>query len=73
MSQAVSPSVRRSNIRRAIFAFDLVILLAPPIHWFFSSGSGVMSVWYFLGSNALVTLSLFALWMTGSKDEEATP
>ncbi|MFC8039865.1 hypothetical protein ACFUOZ_10975 [Paenarthrobacter sp. NPDC057355] len=69
MSLVVSASDRRRYIRRAIFAFDLLILLAPPIHWFFGNG-GAMSVWYFLGANALVTLSLFALWMTSNKEEE---
>ncbi|MCW3767361.1 MULTISPECIES: hypothetical protein [Paenarthrobacter] len=70
MSQVMLSSDRRSHIRRAIFAIDLLVLLAPPVHWFFSDGRNAMSVWYFLGANALVTLSLFALWMTSNKDEE---
>ena len=58
----------RARLRRAIFAADLVILLAPPIHWLFS---GQSAFWYFLVANALVTLSLFALWATNSDEEDA--
>ncbi|WP_120522396.1 hypothetical protein [Arthrobacter celericrescens] len=58
---------RRARLRRAIFAFDVLILLAPPMHWFFSGGQSAF--WYFLASNALVTLSLFALWKTIGTDE----
>lgn len=50
---------------------DILLLLAPPVHWLFSHGQS--SVWYFLVANAVVTLSLFGLWMTRDIDEEETP
>ncbi len=50
---------------------DILLLLAPPVHWLFSDGQA--TIWYFLVANALVTLSLFGLWMTRDADEEATP
>ncbi|MEV4954416.1 MULTISPECIES: hypothetical protein [Paenarthrobacter] len=71
MSQAVLTSDRRSTIRRTIFVIDILLLLAPPVHWLF--GDGQSTIWYFLVANALVTLSLFALWFTRDTDEEATP
>jgi|GEM_PF-2086213 len=58
----------RTRLRRAIFAADLIILLAPPVHWLFS---GQSAFWYFLVANALVTLSLFALWATSSEEGAA--
>ncbi|MFE4194855.1 hypothetical protein ACFRJ9_03235 [Paenarthrobacter sp. NPDC056912] len=70
MSQAVLTSDRRSNIRRTIFVIDILLLLAPPVHWLFSEGQS--TIWYFLVANALVTLSLFGLWMTRDTDEEET-
>ena len=59
---------RRKRVARAIFAVDLVILLAPPVHWLFAKGGNTSSLWYFLAANALVTLSLFALWLTARTD-----
>lgn len=59
----------RARLRRAIFAADLIILLAPPVHWLFSGGQSAF--WYFVAANALVTLSLFALWASSSDEGEA--
>lgn len=59
---------RRSQLRRMIFVIDLLLLLAPPMHWIFSGGH--TAFWYFLVANALVTLSLFALWAVNGKEEE---
>lgn len=59
---------RRSQLRRVIFVIDLLLLLAPPMHWIFSGGH--TAFWYFLVANALVTLSLFALWAVSGKEEE---
>jgi len=50
---------------------DILLLLAPPVHWLFADGQS--TIWYFLVANALVTLSLFALWFTRDTDDEATP
>ncbi|MCZ9884485.1 hypothetical protein [Arthrobacter sp. B2a2-09] len=70
MSTPALTSDRRSEVRRTIFVIDLLLLLAPPVHWLFSNGQS--SVWYFLVANALVTLSLFALWKaSGNEGEEA--
>jgi hypothetical protein len=71
MSQAVLTSDRRSHVRRTIFVVDILLLLAPPVHWLFSNGQS--TIWYFLVANALVTVSLFGLWITRDTDEEATP
>lgn len=49
---------------------DILLLLAPPVHWLFSDGHS--TIWYFLVANALVTVSLFGLWMTRDTDEEVT-
>ncbi|MGO4145123.1 hypothetical protein AB4Y77_08570 [Paenarthrobacter sp. YAF11_1] len=70
MSQAVLTSDRRSHIRRTIFVVDILLLLAPPVHWLFSDGQS--TIWYFLVANALVTLSLLGLWMMRDADEEET-
>ncbi|MFK0039795.1 hypothetical protein ACIQTW_08120 [Paenarthrobacter sp. NPDC090517] len=71
MSHAVLTSDRRSTIRRTVFVIDILLLLAPPVHWLFADGQS--TIWYFLVANALVTLSLFALWFTREIDDEATP
>ncbi len=49
---------------------DILLLLAPPVHWLFSDGQS--TIWYFLVANALVTLSLLGLWMMRDADEEET-
>ncbi len=67
-SLSVPATERRSRLRRAIFVADLLILLAPPVHWLFS---GQSAFWYFLVANALVTLSLFALWAKSSDEGES--
>lgn len=72
MTMTALASHRRSRLRRTIFVIDILLLLAPPVHWLFSAGPSVSALWYFLGANGLVTLSLFALWLTRPEDEEAT-
>lgn len=66
MSTPVLTSDSRSHVRRTIFVVDFLLLLAPPVHWLFSDGQS--SVWYFLVANALVTLSLFALWKASGNE-----
>lgn len=70
MSANSSLEVRKRTARRAILTFDLLLLLLPPIYWAAGAGDNVLSLWYFLGGNLIVTLSLFVLWALRERDEE---
>lgn len=49
---------RRPVLIRVIVLLDFVLLLFPPFHWWFGAGNVTVSLWFFLGTAALVTLSL---------------
>lgn len=49
---------RRTLAIRALAVVDFLLLLLPPVHWMFASGSATASLAYFLGSGAFVVLSL---------------
>ena len=71
MSENSAIEARKRAARRAILVFDLVLLLFPPIYWAAGSGDNTLSLWYFIGGNLIVTLSLFALWaLRENSDEE---
>ena len=70
MSEITTVEARKRTARRAILIFDLVLLLFPPIYWAAGSGDTTLSLWYFIGGNLLVTLSLFVLWALRERDDE---
>lgn len=43
---------------KLIVALDFIVLLTPPLHWYFGNGNAVFALSYFIGSSVLVTLSL---------------
>ncbi|GAS91669.1 hypothetical protein [Mycolicibacterium brisbanense] len=46
----------------AILVFDFLVLLAPPLHWYFGNGKAVTAVGYFLVANLVVVASLFVMY-----------
>jgi|GEM_PF-5172714 len=70
MNQLSAVDARKRNARRAILAFDLVLLLFPPVYWLAGAADSVASLWYFLGGNLLAVLSLFALWALREEDAD---
>ncbi|HKT56900.1 MAG TPA: hypothetical protein VJR25_09015 [Microbacterium sp.] len=60
MSHPALAPTTRGRARVVILVVDFVLVLFPPLQWAIAPGPA--SLWYYLGANALVVVSLFALW-----------
>ena len=60
MSHPAPAPTKRGRARVVILVVDFVLVLFPPLQWAIAPGPA--SLWYYLGANALVVVSLFALW-----------
>lgn len=52
---------------------DFILLLFPPIHWFFGNGDPVVSIGYFLGSGLFVCLSLVVMYRIDKAVDDEPP
>lgn len=68
MSHPAPAPTTRGRARVVILVVDFVLVLFPPLQWAIAPGPA--SLWYYLGANALVVVSLFALW--GLRDRTDT-
>jgi len=67
-----SRALLRRRVAQLVVAFDFIILLAPPLHWFFGNGEMLLALGYFIVSSVLVVLSLPLLAMLSTDADEGT-
>lgn len=64
--QSITPRLR---VAKLVVALDFMLLLAPPLHWFFGSGDMALALGYFIGSSIFVALSLPLLAALAGREE----
>ena len=61
---------QRAPHGRAVLIFNLVLMLFPPIHLYFASGSIDMALLFFLGSGAMLVLTMLHMQSKMQASEE---
>ncbi|HEV2502664.1 MAG TPA: hypothetical protein VGV39_06290 [Mesorhizobium sp.] len=61
---------QRAPHGRAALIFNLVLMLFPPIHLYFASGRIDMALLFFLGSGAMLVLTMLHLQSKMQASEE---
>ena len=61
---------QKTLVVRLLIAFDVVIVLFPPLHWAVGSPGSYASLAYFVVTSVLLLVSLLAIYALSRADEE---